>query len=98
MIPFEIWWKLLIAYLASSRSRLRASTLESTRSQHINDICRRFALILETPSEARARLAVESSVLGTGSASSVGAAAPQLSQNLLAGEISAPHSEHFNAS
>src|SRR6476620_6858032 len=71
--------------------------LESTRSQLIKDICRRFAAVSGAMSEAWLRLPVKSPVLGVRSGNT-GAAAPQISQNLSVGEISVPHSGQFNPS
>jgi len=64
--------------------------VDSTRSQHNSDICRRFAgwsgLVLDAT-----RSPVETFALGT---DCVATAVPQLSQNLAVGEIAVPHSAH----
>src|SRR5215510_9168526 len=65
--------------------------LESTRSQDINDICRRLA----KRSAARGWSAANS--VASAVASPVGAAAPQLSQNLLLQAILLPHFAHSSA-
>src|SRR5262245_20189351 len=66
--------------------------LESTRSQDINDICRRLA----KRSAARG-WSTTKSVAAVVSACSVGAAAPQLSQYLLLQAILLPHLAHSSA-
>ena len=67
---------------------LRARTVESTRSQHNSDICRRFAGFSGAVLAAT-RSPVETSAPLPGC---VATAAPQPSQNLAEREISVPHS------
>src|ERR1700752_567648 len=100
MISLDIWWKLLMAYRKSSGSRPRARSLESTRSQLSRDICLRFAAIGGTAATTGAATGLPAATLSPAFGRSVGAGtgAPQLSQNLLVGEIPDPHSAQVSRS